>query len=91
MNLLDPNKVVTNKVATNKIAPNGADAAAYIAGAILALALVVLGIPAVVWLILSAVIPAYTFGYWQTVALYLAWRLVRGPIRAPKKKTEAGE
>lgn len=83
MNLLDPNKITTNKVA-----PNTASPAAYIAGFIIALAVVLLGFPAVVWLILSAVIPAYTFGYWQTVALYLAWRLVRG-VPATKKNTEA--
>ena len=54
---------------------------------VIAAALTYLGIPALVWWLLSTIVPAYTFGYWSTVGLYVAWRLVRGPlVRIPAKK-----
>lgn len=57
---------------------------------VIATALTYLGIPALVWWLLSTIVPAYTFGYWSTVGLYVAWRLVRGPlVRIPAKKAGA--
>lgn len=58
---------------------------AYITALVVAVGLMYLGIPAVVWLLLSAILPAYPFGYWSTVGLYVAWRLVRGRLFAPRK------
>lgn len=61
---------------------------AYITAAIVAIGLMYLGFPAIIWLLLSAIIPAYPFGYWATVGLYVAWRLVRGPLWNARKVGE---
>lgn len=59
----------------------------YVLASIFTIGLTYLGIPALVWWLLSTIVPAYTFGYWSTVGLYVAWRLVRGPlVRIPAKK-----